>query len=207
MACVLFNICLSIFLEQDSSIGRVVALDEAHRYMGESSECETLTNSLLAAIRLQRHLGVRTIISTQEPTISPKLLDLCSITIVHQFSSPDWLSALTKHLAGISTASKAVSRMRDEDSTSSEKATTSLIGPQGVTLAAEDPVTDLFSKIVGLPQGHAFVFAPRAVVALEKRVLSGGKCSLTPQRLAHNILRVVIRNRITSDGGQSIMAS
>ncbi|KLU93221.1 hypothetical protein MAPG_12158, partial [Magnaporthiopsis poae ATCC 64411] len=32
-ACSLFNICLSLFLEQDSSrIGRVVALDEAHKY-------------------------------------------------------------------------------------------------------------------------------------------------------------------------------
>jgi hypothetical protein len=30
-ACALFNMCLSIFLEQKTKSGRVVALDEAHR--------------------------------------------------------------------------------------------------------------------------------------------------------------------------------
>ncbi|PHH60585.1 hypothetical protein CDD81_1441 [Ophiocordyceps australis] len=80
-ACALFNICLSLFLEQNTNIGRIVALDEAHKYMTDTAECETLTKSLLETIRLQRHLGTRVAISTQEPTISPKLLDLCSVTI------------------------------------------------------------------------------------------------------------------------------
>ncbi|KAK8072306.1 hypothetical protein PG996_005654 [Apiospora saccharicola] len=106
MACSLFNICLSLFLEQPSTIGRAVALDEAHKYMSESAEAQTLTNSLLSTIRLQRHLGARVFISTQEPTISPKLLDLCSITIVHHFQSPDWLRVLKGHLAGVSSATK-----------------------------------------------------------------------------------------------------
>lgn len=30
-ACMLFNVCLSIFLEQDPRVGRIVALDEAHK--------------------------------------------------------------------------------------------------------------------------------------------------------------------------------
>ena len=110
MACSLFNICLSIFLEKRhvegtkraAPIGRIVALDEAHKYMNadESGSAGTLTNSLLATIRLQRHLGLRVVISTQEPTVSPKLLDLCSITIVHRFTSPDWMKTLRGHLAG-----------------------------------------------------------------------------------------------------------
>ncbi|KAI6478784.1 hypothetical protein MCOR13_011661, partial [Pyricularia oryzae] len=37
-ACSLFNICLSLFLEQESKIGRVVALDEAHKFMGGGTE-------------------------------------------------------------------------------------------------------------------------------------------------------------------------
>ncbi len=95
MACSLFHICLSLFLEQDSTaVGRIIALDGAHKYMTESQECAALTEALLATIRLQRHLGARVIISTQEPTISPKLLDLCSVTVVHRFTSPDWLNAL-----------------------------------------------------------------------------------------------------------------
>lgn len=110
MACSLFNICLSIFVEKGRdkapgsgpSIGRIVALDEAHKYMTteESGAASTLTHNLLATIRLQRHLGLRVVISTQEPTVSPKLLDLCSITIVHRFTSPDWMKTLRGHLAG-----------------------------------------------------------------------------------------------------------
>ncbi|KAI3320368.1 hypothetical protein HD806DRAFT_538208 [Xylariaceae sp. AK1471] len=97
---------LSLFLEQDATVGHVVALDEAHKYMSDSAECQVLTNSLLSTIRLQRHLSTRVVISTQEPTIPPRLLDLCSIAIVHRFTSPDWLRVLRSHLAGISTASK-----------------------------------------------------------------------------------------------------
>ncbi|KAH8772402.1 hypothetical protein BGZ57DRAFT_984554 [Hyaloscypha finlandica] len=91
-ACSLFTICLSLFLEQHTSVGRVVALDEAHKYMDASVEVLTFTNTLLATVRLQRHLGAQIIVSTQEPTISPALLDLCSVTIVHRFTSPATLS-------------------------------------------------------------------------------------------------------------------
>src|SRR5204863_353082 len=64
--------------------------------------------ALLQVIRLQRHLGTRVIISTQEPSISPKLLDLCSVTIVHRFTSPDWLKTLRRHLAGASLTARAL---------------------------------------------------------------------------------------------------
>lgn len=57
-----------------------------------------LTESLLTIIRQQRHYGVRFIISTQEPTISPRLMDLCSLTIIHRFSSPEWFSVLRRHV-------------------------------------------------------------------------------------------------------------
>jgi hypothetical protein len=59
-----------------------------------------LINTLLSTIRLQRHLGARVIISTQEPTISPALLDLSSVTTVHRFTSSEWLRILKRHLAG-----------------------------------------------------------------------------------------------------------
>ena len=91
-----------------------MALDEAHKYMTESSECQTLTDSLLSTIRLQRNLGARIIISTQEPTISPKLLDLCSVAIIHRFTSLDWLNSLKKHLAGASQL-----RLKNKDKASS----------------------------------------------------------------------------------------
>lgn len=70
-ACSLFNICLGLFLEQDASVGRVVALDEAHKvwipyglsnfirepnvffkYMNSSIEARGFTDTLLSAVRL-----------------------------------------------------------------------------------------------------------------------------------------------------------
>ncbi|KAI2631170.1 hypothetical protein GGS21DRAFT_523631 [Xylaria nigripes] len=204
-ACALFNICLSIFLEQDSSFGRVIALDEAHRYMGESSECKILTDSLLAAIRFQRHLGARIIISTQEPTISPKLLDLCSITIVHRFSSPDWLSMLTKHLAGISKVAQITNEVDDvriDDETDKDRGDI-----RGISVSPDDPILHLFSQIVELHTGEALVFAPSAIMSLKEHSCGGKKTEITPRKLAHHVLRVVMRDRITTDGGRSIMAS
>jgi len=67
--------------------------------MNRSDASAVLTESLLTLIREQRQKGTRTIIATQEPTISPKLLDLCSMTLVHRFTSPDRLSTLKEHLA------------------------------------------------------------------------------------------------------------
>lgn len=67
--------------------------------MTESNASQIFTDSLLTLIREQRHKAVRTIIATQEPTISPKLLDLCSMTFVHRFTSPDWLITLKQRLA------------------------------------------------------------------------------------------------------------
>ncbi|KAK7962442.1 uncharacterized protein PG986_003267 [Apiospora aurea] len=222
MACSLFNICLSLFLEQPSSIGRVVALDEAHKYMSESAEAQTLTNSLLSTIRLQRHLGARVFISTQEPTISPKLLDLCSITIVHHFQSPDWLRVLKGHLAGVSSAIKqpqgnnrpqyaatdCVDGNDDEDGISYD-------GVRGIHISQDDPTHDMMSHIVKLRTGDALLFAPSAIVGLEKRkakgtaaaAADGGAVVVTPKQLHHEVMRVRVRARITADGGKSILAT
>ncbi|KAL4723495.1 hypothetical protein ACLX1H_009130 [Fusarium chlamydosporum] len=146
-ACSLFNICLSLFLEQEATIGRVVALDEAHKYMNDSSDSQTLTESLLSVIRLQRHLGTRVILSTQEPTVSPKLLDLCSTVIVHRFTSPAWFIVLRKHLAGVASS---VSRGpgAEEDPTIND--------------AESSDCDGLFSQIVTLKTGEALMFCPSA---------------------------------------------
>ena len=70
--------------------------------MADSKSGNAFTETLLSVIRQQRHLATRVIIATQEPTISPSLLDLCSMTLVHRFTSPAWLKALEDHLAGLS---------------------------------------------------------------------------------------------------------
>lgn len=69
--------------------------------MTDTSPAQKLTDNLLSVIRQQRHLATRVLISTQEPTISPKLLDLCNVIIAHRFTSPEWLSFMKRHLAAI----------------------------------------------------------------------------------------------------------
>ncbi|THW04447.1 hypothetical protein D6D24_10537 [Aureobasidium pullulans] len=87
--CTLFDILLSLFLSSRPEAGMLICLDEAHKFMKNTPAAETFTENLLTVIREQRHNACRVVIATQEPTISPKLLDLCSITMVHRFTSPD----------------------------------------------------------------------------------------------------------------------
>lgn len=177
-ACLLFNICLALFLEKGMGVGRVVALDEAHKFMNDSDGCSILTDRLLTVIREQRHLAARVFISTQEPTISPKLLDLCNVTIVHRFTSPEWLRALQKHLAGASL----------------QVAGSSGRGSGG----DENDVRNIFARIVELRVGEALLFAPSAV-------MKPGIGSQV-ERLGNRHLTMRVRGRVTLDGGQSVMA-
>lgn len=111
--------------------------------MNNTSEADNLTATLLSSIRLQRHLGTRVFISTQEPTISPALLDLCSITIVHRFISPDWLQCLRSHLAALS-----------DDGTNHNQSARAI-----------------FAQIVKLRVGEALLFAPSALTGVVEKEL------------------------------------
>ncbi|EHK49146.1 hypothetical protein TRIATDRAFT_289951 [Trichoderma atroviride IMI 206040] len=220
-ACSLFNICLSLFLEQNPEIGRVVALDEAHKYMTETAECEVLTQALLSNIRLQRHLGLRVIISTQEPTISPKLLDLCSVTIVHRFTSPDWLQSLKKHLAGASISLLNKNQQTSTGHSNGEDSNNGLVAD----LNPNEFAMKLFSKIVALRRGQALLFCPSAIIdVLTTSLKSENGLStsngwddaqvsvleeVSPQliKLSHGHMKIRVRKRMTQDGGRSIMAA
>jgi hypothetical protein len=157
--------------------------------MNTSAESLSLTNTLLSAVRLQRHLGARIIVSTQEPTISPSLLDLSSVTIVHRFTSPEWLHSLKGHLAA---------------------AAYDIVDPKmefaggSVDLAkAKDSAKTIFTEIVGLSVGEALLFAPSAIVGLDGA--DGTKLGL--KRLGAGFLKIRVRSRLTTDGGTSIMAT
>lgn len=150
--------------------------------MNAGSEASTLTNTLLSSIRLQRHLGTRIFISTQEPSISPKLLDLCSITIVHRFTSPDWLRCLRSHLAAL-----------DND--------------DGLTADANLKLDNVFSQIVKLKVGQALIFAPSAIIGVKTiEDQDFGEAKSEIQRLGIEYIRAKIRTRVTDDGGKSVFA-
>lgn len=212
-ACALFNICLTLFLERSShDVGRVIALDEAHKYMTDGSECQTLTESLLSVIRLQRHLGARVIIATQEPTVSPKLLDLCTVTIVHRFTSPSWLLSLKKHLAAVTPALKPMAQ-----------------GGSASANGNTDDAFELLDRIVSLRQGQALIFCPGAIIDINKPIEKDSVEGITHSLATHSIdekekaknsdpenslvhlgqriIKIRIRERVTKDGGKSVMAA
>jgi hypothetical protein len=100
-ACMLFDICLSVFIQQ-TQCGKIVALDKAHNYMTEGSgAAKAFTEKLLQTVRKQQHQAVRVVIATQEPSINTQLLDLCSITMVHRCTSPARFNVLKRHVAAL----------------------------------------------------------------------------------------------------------
>jgi hypothetical protein len=203
----LFGICLSLFLEQTRG-GRVIALDEAHNYMGDSQDNSAFTEELLKVIRLQRHLGARVIISTQEPTVSPKLLDLCSVTVVHRFTSPDWIKTLKQHLAGATATRDGTTARGDKhDGSRHELVWKKMGGISVVSARSGDPERALFALIVGLQVGEALVFSPSAVIDVAQVRREDGTVDTEVVRLGNGVLRLQIRKRITTDGGRSKMAS
>lgn len=133
-ACVLFKIAMKKYLES-SVAGKMIVLDEAHKYMIDTPGATDLNEFLLTVIRQQRHFGARVIVSTQEPTISTQLIGLCAITVIHRFTSPDWFRALKTH---ISISSSSTEGEKDEKY--------------------------LFRKIVNLRTGEALIYAPTAVL-------------------------------------------
>ncbi|KAF8076252.1 hypothetical protein FPV67DRAFT_1558760 [Lyophyllum atratum] len=111
-ACGLFEIITRLFVRADVGTGKVLVVDEAHKYLSSTRGSSGLTNALLALTRQQRHLSMRVIISTQEPTVIPPVfLDLCTVVILHRFSSPSWWEHLIKHVSADFTGSDAFDKV------------------------------------------------------------------------------------------------
>jgi hypothetical protein len=102
MAGVIFEICIRLFQKADVDTGKVLVVDEAHKYLSDSSGAPTsLTRALLSLVRQIRHMAMRVIVSTQEPTVLPSaLIALCHITILHRFASSTWWEHIKKHIPG-----------------------------------------------------------------------------------------------------------
>ena len=196
-ACALFNMCLTLFLESRGDVGRIIALDEAHKvpltvhstksmnrladqyqFMSGTVSASTFTETLLSVIRQQRHLATRVIIATQEPTISPKRLDLSSMTIVHRFTSPSWLQTLKSHLAGISSIEETSGR----------------------------DIKQIFELIVNLGAGQALLFSPSAILDAKDESTAKDTLITRVQKLGSRYVKMRVRERLTMDGGRSILA-
>ncbi|KZT65188.1 hypothetical protein DAEQUDRAFT_677220 [Daedalea quercina L-15889] len=99
-ACGFFEIIVRLFVRARVNTGKVLVVDEAHKYLLVNKTSSGLTKELLQLIRQQRHQAMRVIISTQEPTVVPPvLLELCGIAVLHRFSSPAWWEHVAKHVS------------------------------------------------------------------------------------------------------------
>lgn len=133
------------------------------QYMLPNPGAKALNETLLTTIRLQRHYGARVIVSTQEPTLLTDLIALCSITVIHRFSSPEWFAAIRRHIP--------------------------------INAADRDTI---MRTIEGLKTGSALVYSSNAIL---------GQCEDgTLLKGTGNLLEINIRKRVTSDGGQSVLA-
>ncbi|KAF1943971.1 hypothetical protein EJ02DRAFT_113862 [Clathrospora elynae] len=161
-ACILFKIGLQRYL-QSKAAGKMVVLDEAHKYMLPNPGAKALNETLLTTIRLQRHYGARILISTQEPTLLTDLIALCSITFIHRFSSPEWFAAIKRHIP-----------MR------------------------ADEQHEVMKAIESLKTGTALVYSPNAALGRNEagRLVKG----------TGRLMKMSVRKRVTSDGGQSVLA-
>lgn len=96
----LFQVLLQQFRRQklEDGVGKVVAFDEAHKYLGGGEGGkgkDGLSAAIVDSVRLMRHEGLRVLISTQSPTALPEeLLELVTVTAVHNFQSSNWYQNL-----------------------------------------------------------------------------------------------------------------
>lgn len=219
-ACSLFDMCLALFLEHDTKAGRVVALDEAHKFMTATDASNDFTSSLLQLIREQRHKGARVVVSTQEPSISPRLLDLCSMTFVHRFTSPAWLASLQTHLAGADTADGKRALMDEivnlgvgESLLFAPSAMLDVVdGTPAVAagLAASRSDTANADGEVKLSAAERITRVRAARLAEEARVKGAAHEMPRPSAIAKlgmQHIKFRTRPRLTADGGRSILAS
>lgn len=170
-ACGLFEIVTRLFVRSELQTGKVLVVDEAHKYLSSAKASSGLTEALLSLIRQQRHLSMRVIISTQEPTVVPPvLLDLCGLTILHRFSSPSWWEHLIKHVS------------------------------------ADFTGTDAFDQVVKLQTGQAIILAPSALTTSEESTTSVlSSTGMILSRLGRRYMIMKTRQRVTSDGGASLL--
>lgn len=151
-------------------------------------------------IRQQRYIATRVLIATQEPTLAPALLELCNTTIIHRFSSPAWYKSIQSHIAG---ANDHLTGLKN--------------GLDG----------DIFSKIVQLATGEALVFCPTALLDYERpasripydpgnstgsddtEVFQDAESDTDsrgpPLPLGPRCVHIRVRQRITMDGGRSLL--
>ncbi|KAI0773976.1 hypothetical protein C8Q74DRAFT_1448046 [Fomes fomentarius] len=177
-ACSLFEIITRLFVRADIPSGKVLVTDEAHKYLSANHGDSGLTKALTSIIRQQRHLAMRVIISTQEPTaVPPVLIDLCSIAIFHRFSSPAWWEAVARRVCADVSNTEGFGHV-----VKLKTGQALVLCPSGLGLFASSP--------------------PKKPTAKNRAPLQ-----LKIGQFGRRYMLIKTRQRITMDGGASILAT
>jgi hypothetical protein len=116
----------------------------------------------------------------QEPTvIPPVLLDLCTMAIIHRFSSLSWWSHLSNHLAA------------EFEPITFDTVVRLQVGSSAYPIWSRQ-LTRLFLKT-----GEAIIVSPSSLV------MKGASARGTLQQLGRRYMLVRMRKRLTADGGKS----
>ena len=108
----IFQVLCEQFRQLPMRGGKVLALDEAHKFMGGDGS-DGLSTAIINAARLMRHDGLRLIVSTQSPfALAPELLELVSVAVLHRFHSRDWHEYLAKKLTLAAGSFDAITRLQ-----------------------------------------------------------------------------------------------
>jgi len=91
----LFMVMLKIFSNtryEGKPFNKMIVFDEAHKYMETA-----FIDDVVSVVREMRHKGTSVLIASQDPKSVPlPLIELSSMIILHQFSSPEWLKHIQK---------------------------------------------------------------------------------------------------------------
>lgn len=178
-----------------------------------SPEAADLTETLLSVVRQQRHLAARVLIATQEPTLAPALLELCNVTIIHRFSSPAWFKAIKSHIAGAgieenqgTTASAAIFRKIVRLPTGEAL----VFCPTALLDIAKhnDQENEEFSSATSSSWSDAPVgpsSTDGALIATTDSDSTNGLILNRVIQLGTSYAHIRVRNRITVDGGRSML--
>ena len=82
-----------------------------------------------------------------------------------------------------------------------------IAGAANLKKVGEDSLEEMFKTIVGLRTGEALVFSPDSLLDVRNATLSIEVSDMAIDPLLDQYVKVRIRNRISTDGGKSIMAS
>lgn len=173
--------------------------------MTATSPAQKLTDNLLSVIRQQRHLATRVLISTQEPTISPKLLDLCNVIVAHRFTSPEWLSFMKHHLAAVAVEADSSALGLLERIVALNEGEAYLFAPAGIVSAKDfDPAYNQDDEFNG---GYGAEDGEDGEGSFEEEEEEEDEEDEQIRKLGLGYLKIKVRKRLTEDGGKSILAN